>query len=90
MHSLIITNSSLIGLKTHSKNEKSWLVLEIKKQSRLSEVLYFGGEPTSVLLLKPELALIELEVYVLIITYKYSPHSSFRKFSLQQRLLQKL
>lgn len=52
--------------------------------------MYFGGEPTTLPLLKPELSLIELEVYVLIITDKYSPHCSFRKFSLQQRLLQKL
>lgn len=68
MHSLIITNSSLTGLKTHSKKEKSWLVLEMRKQSRISEVMHFRGEPTTVLLLKPELSLIELEVYVLIIT----------------------
>lgn len=90
MHSLIITNKALIGLNTHSKGEKSCLELKIRKKSRLSEGMYFGGEPTTILLLKPELSLIELEVYDLIITDKYSPHSSFRKFSLHQRLLQKL
>lgn len=90
MHFFIITNKCLIGLKTHSKGEKSRLVLKIRKQFRLSEVMYFGGEPTTVPLLKPELCLIELEVYVLIITDKYGPHSSLRKFSLHQRLLQKL
>ena len=51
LHDLMVTSSSLIGLKAISTRKKQFLVLKPSQRPRADEVMYLGGESTTIIFL---------------------------------------
>ena len=76
---LVVTNSSLIGLKA------CWMKGKPSQLSRADDVMNLGGEPATTTLTKQAWFLTTFLILVLMSTGKCSPHASSKSFSLQSR-----